>query len=190
MSMSTKKKTALGAGAAIAAAAVALGAGTFAFFSSTGEANSTDATAGTLQLGESATGDFTFSDIAPDFAGQNSLTYTNDGSLAGTLVFDVNVTGTDTACTGDEQAHDPDGAGCAPNSELPGLLDVEVTDSSSNVVYSGPVSDLTLPNDPLAAGGSETYTFDFAFPDGGASDNAAQGDTATVTVTATLQQPA
>lgn len=188
MSMTTKKKTTIGAVAAVTAAVVALGIGTFAFFSSTGEGDTTTAKAGTLELDESSSNSIALSNVAPGDAPQSdTLTFTNDGSLAGRLTFVVEVADTEDGCTGDEVA-------CTASGELSEKLQVTVTRDGEKV-YGGSVSDLSedaneakLATNVPAKGGPVTYVFAYQFPEGGASDNAAQGDSATVKTTATLKQ--
>lgn len=195
MSIQTKKKSTVGiAIAAVGAAAITLGAGTFAFFSATAPAAPTTAAAGTLTLGQSVNGSFNLSGFVPGGAPQqNSLTLTTGGSVPGKITFATTVVDTEDGCTGDEALVPDD---CATNSvgDLSDKLEVTVTRSgfAPDEVYSGPVSGLVGTTDldalNVPAGTIVTYTFDYSLPDSGTNaDNAVQGDSATVTTTATLK---
>ena len=191
MTMTAKKKTTIGAVAAIAAAAIALGGGTYAFFSSTGTDKTTTASAGTLQLNDTWEGNFTLSNLAPGSAAQqNKVTLTNGGTLDGNLSFLTTIANHEDGCTGDESVYD---STCTPgpDGELSQKLFVTVKKDGVEV-YSGPVSGLPgalATPVKVPAGQTVVYTFDYFFPDSGsATDNAAQGDSATITAKATLKQ--
>lgn len=65
-----------------------------------------------------------------------------------------------------------------------------VTVTGGDTPYNGLLSGIpSISTAGVAPGASVTYTFTFSFPNGGAADNAAQGDGVTLQTTATLQQP-
>ncbi|MGH3872149.1 MAG: TasA family protein [Pseudonocardiaceae bacterium] len=193
MSIQTKKKSTVGiAIAAVGAAAITLGAGTFAFFSSTVAGPDTTAAAGTVVLTGTNTGSFNLTGLVPGGASTtNTLSYTVGGSGT-SLSLALAVTSTENGCNGDELTYDADCASLASGGDLSGLLRVAVTksvnDGAAAPVYSGAVSGLPAINNTsgLAVGNTVVYTFVYSFPDGGAGDNAAQGDGSSVAATATL----
>lgn len=190
MSTQTKKTTVGIAIAAVGAAVIALGVGTFAFFSSTGNANTTTAAAGTLQIGESTNSAITLATFVPGGAPQQrTLTYTNDGTLSGNLSLAFVLTDKlENGCNGDETSQD---ATCGASGDLGELQDkLTVTVTGGDTPYNGLLSGIpSISTAGVAPGASVTYTFTFSFPNGGAADNAAQGDGVTLQTTATLQQP-
>jgi spore coat-associated protein N len=191
VNMQNKKKIAIGV-AAVAAAAITLSAGTFAFFSSTGTATDTTATAGTLEIGQSETELMNLPTFTPGGTPvTRTLTFLNKGSLDGNLSLKFTVAGTEDGCRGDEPTYDSSCGTPGPGGQLANKLHVKISDDHGDTAYEGSVSSLnshsfSTPN--VAHGTPVTYTLEFTFPNGNASDNAAQGDTATVSTTATLAQ--
>lgn len=194
MSMNTKKKTTIGAVAAVGAAAVALGAGTFAFFSSTGTPTETNATAGTLVLGQSVSIPADLEGFVPGGPSQTrTLTFTNEGSVTGDLSLVTTFVDTEDGCYGDELAADANCANVGGPGQLSEKLKVKVTRTGvATALYDNLVTG--LPNANLDTSGVEEdesviYTFEYYLPNGSVEDNAVQGDSVKVTTTATLKQP-
>lgn len=190
-----KKKTTIGAVAAVAAAAIALGAGTYAFFSSTGTPTDTNATAGTLQLGQTVSVPADLEAFVPGGPRQTrTLIFTNDGSVTGNLSLVTAFVDKEDGCRGDEADVDPDmSANCGPNGELSTKLKVRVTrEGTTAALYDNLLKDLpgvNLNTSDVAPGNPVKYVFEYYLPNGDRSDNAVQGDGVKVTTTATLAQP-
>lgn len=189
-----KKKTTIGAVAAVAAAAIALGAGTYAFYTSTGEPIGTNATAGTLELGQTVSAAADLGPFVPGGLGQSrTLTFTNDGSVTGNLNLVTTFADTEDGCHGDEADVDP-GPNCGLHGELSTKLKVKVTRAgTAEALYDNLLSGLPSANlntSGVAPDATVTYVFEYYLPNSpNSSDNVVQGDGVTVTTTATLAQP-
>lgn len=196
--MSTKKKTGLGVAAA-AAAALAIAGGTLATFSDTEPGPEATVSAGTLDLvpGENASVDmFTVGNIAPGYESPTkTFTYTNEGSVNGSLDITFDVVGAENGCNEPEQRAESTCNGGA--GELTEELQIAISDAETGyVAYEGSVGGLDEEFDSsplgftLTRAGTDTDTQPINvriwLPEG--TGNRVQSDSVTVTANAVLEQ--
>lgn len=177
----------------IAAVAAIAGGATYAYFSDVETSTGNTITAGTLDLsadGNNGTQPVKFTlgvndGVVPGGHGTIKYALKNEGDVPGYI--DVHeVTVVNTEGLNPEPETNTTGAG-----ELGSHVNVVVTVGGSPI-YSGTL-DGFVANDgnksiPLAAGGTADAEIAWSWPDGGASDNDAMGDVATVGMTFELGQ--
>jgi spore coat-associated protein N len=188
-------RTGIGIGAVLLAAA-AIGLGSYAAFSDVETGPGGQIQSGTLDLevGNSTPATlFNATNIAPGFTQDVVVTLNNVGSLPGSLTSTLNATSADVTCTEPERAEEGTPT-CAGN--LHTQMQVAVIPPGSTTPSAAvPLNTLTtLPtvNIPAATGstpGTVSYTLRLSFPSQtGTVNNAAQGDSVTLTSNFTLSQ--
>jgi hypothetical protein len=168
MSMSIKKRLALGAGAVATVGAVAtLVAGvTFGLFSSTPGSETNNFTAGTVTLSSDATGHCNIAQVMPGDSGTCTFVATYSGDAPAFVALDTSLSGTG--------LYDGGAAG----------LQLSVADDNSTA-YALSGTNLYVGADAAAPANTvHTFTVTWSFPDAGTANNPYQGKTTTLTMTA------
>ena len=179
------RRAAAGVGLAAAAAAVlALGAGTYAAFTDTETAPDATFAAGTmnLEVGQSIEADpLQLANLRPGQTTSTVFTFSNSGTVSGTLSLAFAVTGADNKCTEGEADV---GDACDGEGDLVDTLLVNV-----NGQPMGTLADLEATGIPVAgrlnAQAQNAYRVTVTLPED--AGNEVQSDSATIVTTATLK---
>ncbi len=195
MSMSVKKRLAIGAGAltTVAAAATLVAGVTFGLFSASAGPQSATFTAGTVQIGAPAVTSCTIpSTIVPGDSGTCTFTVTTAGTEDANVAIDVAVSGSGAATVPQAYGyHERNAPAAGLYDDLStsyglqvGLTDTTPTtyDLSGLTLANSSVSDL-MSGAAVSPGTPFTYTLSWKLPIDGGIDNNYQGATSTFTLT-------